>query len=494
MVLLDELREAWRNESSDHRRALAIIIVIAIALRLMYIAQPMRYDEAVAYMYFVRLPWDEALSTYTHQSNHLFHTALAKASVSVFGSAPWALRVPAFLAGTLVVPATYAVARAIYGARPALIATALAGSSGVLVLFSTNARGYSLVVLAFLLLVLLAIRLLRGAPSDQWIAFAVVAVLGLWTVPVMLYPLGTVAIWFTLSALVEGKRAELRRLLIALGVAGGLTLLAYSPVITREGYATITRNRDVVASGWLEFFEVLPGTLGEALNSWGLGLPPVVSFLLLACAMTALLRHSAVSHFRIGIPLAAFVWSAWLLVVNHRAPFARVWLWLAPIAACLAGAGLLLVLETWKRTRRLAQQRTPAIAAGIALLGAASVVTSLAVLLARDTGTYREAEDAATVLKQTIRPGDRVLAGIPTSGPLDYYLHRQGVDRAHLARNETAANRILVVVDAAEGQTLDRLVASSTVRDTTVWSKPAVVATFNASGIFMYQRRNAAAQ
>src|SRR5919201_72501 len=93
LLLIDELRDAWRSESRDHRVALAIIAVIGINLRLLYIHQPMRYDEAVTYMYFVRQPWWQALSDYTYPNNHVFHTLLAKAAVSAFGNTPWALRV-----------------------------------------------------------------------------------------------------------------------------------------------------------------------------------------------------------------------------------------------------------------------------------------------------------------------------------------------------------------------------------------------------------------
>src|SRR5687767_1863319 len=137
LILLDELRDAWRNEPREHQLALVWLVTIAIAMRALYLGQPMRYDEAVTYMYFVRLPWSEALSTYTYPNNHLFHTLLAKASVTVFGNLPWALRLPAFVAGVLVVPATYMVARAIYGSRPALFAAAIVATSGTLVLYST---------------------------------------------------------------------------------------------------------------------------------------------------------------------------------------------------------------------------------------------------------------------------------------------------------------------------------------------------------------------
>jgi 4-amino-4-deoxy-L-arabinose transferase-like glycosyltransferase len=490
LLLLDELREAWRSESRDHRVALVSIAVIAINLRLLYVWQPMRYDEAVTYMHFVRHPWFEALSTYTYPNNHLFHTLLAKASVTVFGNSPWALRLPALLAGILLVPATYAVARALYGGRAALIAAAIVASSGVLVLYSTNARGYTIVALAFLLLVLSAIRLQRGAGTGEWIAFAVIAALGLWTIPVMLYPLGTVAVWLALSLFLDGKRAELRRLGLTLGAAGGIALLLYLPVISRAGLGAITRNKFVAPSGWYEFFSQLPASFGEALRSWSLGIPPLVSLVLLACALVALRYHATASRFRVNIALAAFVWSAWLLVVNHRAPFARVWLWFLPIAASLAAAGVVLLFERWPRTRRFIEQRTPALAVGLGLGAAMSIVLSFAVLLTRDTGTYRDAEEASIALGGVLQPGDRVLVGLPTNGPLEYYFDRIGVNPDHLQLPERSARRIFVVVDQVEGQTLERLIARSVVRDSAHFTPPTVIASFPASQILMYQRRD----
>lgn len=496
MVLIDEFRDAWRTESRDHRIALAIVLSLGVALRALYVAQPMRYDEAVTYMYFVRLPWSEALSTYTYPNNHLFHTLLAKISVSVFGNYPWALRIPTLLAGILVVPATYVVVRALYGARAALVGTGLVAASGVLVLYSTNARGYSITVLAFLLLLLLALRLRAGVGADysQLIAFAVVAALGLWTIPIMLYPLGCVVGWYTLTALSEGRREELKRFAIALGVGALLTILLYWPVFARSGVAAVTRNRFVTPSPWFDFFSELPGTLGEALQSWGLGLPPLLSIALLVAAIFALSRHRAVSTLRIGVPLAAFVWSAWLLVVNHRAPFPRTWLWFIPIASGLAGAGIVAIVENLgARGRRIALEGAPLIAVSLTVACSFSVVTSFAVLLTRDTGTYREAEEATAVIRGFIQPRDRVIAAIPTNGPLEYYFHRAGIDRAQLYLDPKVASRAIGIVDLAEGQSLDALVSQSFVRDTATWGAPQLVAQLQASMIVFFPRKNAPA-
>ena len=452
----------------------------------------MRYDEAVTYMYFVRLPWAEALSTYTYPNNHLLHTALAKASVALFGNYPWALRIPALLAGILVLPASYVVVRALYGARAAIIGAGLVGASGVLVLYSTNARGYSLTVLAFLVLVLLALRLRTASDHPHWIGFAVVAALGLWTIPIMLYPVGTVAGWYALTALAENRREDLKRLAVALGVGALLTVLLYWPVFSRSGVAAVTRNRFVTPSPWFDFFTELPASLAEALRSWGLGLPPLLSFALLGAIVLALWHHRSVSSLTIGIPLAAFVWSAWLLVVNHRAPFPRTWLWFVPVACGLAGAGIVSLLERFgDRGRRIAQQGTPLLAVALGVVCSFSVVTSFGVLLTRDTGTYREAEEATAVIRSFIQPGDRVIAAIPTNGPLEYYFDRAGIDRAQLYFDPRAATRAIGIVDLAEGQSLDALRAQSFVRDTAVWGAPVIAKELDASIIVVFPRKNA---
>lgn len=490
MLLIHELRDAWAHESRDHRYALVAIVALGALLRAIHLAQPMRYDEAVTYMYFVRLDWADALSTYTYPNNHLFHTALAKAAASVFGSSPAALRLPAFLAGIVLPLATYVMVRLLYEGRAALVASALIATSGTLVMYSANARGYTIVALAFTLLVIQAIRLMRAPESHGWITFAAIATLGLWAIPVMLYPLGTVVIWFILNALLEGRSRDLRRLWIALTITGIATAALYAPVITREGLAAITRNRFVAPMGWYAFLGELPRTLREALSSWSLGVPPVFSVLLLAAAAVALRRHRLLARQRAGLPLAAFVWCSWLLVVNHRAPFPRTWLWLLPLVAALASCGMLLVLPRWSSAKDWVATRTPILAVAIAVGIGISVAMSRAVVRTTDTGTYHDAAAAVARLAAELQPGDRILAAIPSNAPLMYYMHRAGLSLSHLTLDERDARRIVAVVDAAEGQRLDDVIARSLARDTTTFGPPQVLARFPSSALVLFRRRD----
>ena len=503
LLLVDEVREVWRSEPRDHRIALVFIAVVGVTLRLMYLDQPMRADEATTYTSFVIQPWREALSLYPSPNNHLFYTLLAKLSVMVFGDAPPAIRFPAFLAGVLTIPVAYATARVLYGAVPALFAGAIVAASGVMVLYSTNARGYSIVVLAFLLLVLIGARQLERPNRKLWVAFAVIGAVGLWTIPVMLFPLGTVGLWLALSLMANGRTSELRQLFLALVLTAVLALVAYLPVISRQGIDAVTKNRFVVPSPWLDFFSQLPSRMFEVVSSWGFGLSPILSILLALCALEALRRHAVVSRFPVGIPLAAFVWCAWVLVVNHRAPFARVFLWFMPIAAALAGAGVVSVGRRFRRTTKLVDERAPVLVIGLALLAFVTIVLSSAVLRTRDTGTFRDAERATSLLRTTLRPGDVVLTDAPSTAPLEYYFARSGVPPAYLARKREdvarigasdSVQRVVLVVDNAEGQTVEGVVGTSALRDTARFAPGALVATLPASRLFLFERRNVAAK
>lgn len=141
----------------------------------------------------------------------------------------------------------------------------------------------------------------------------------------------------------------------------------------------------------------------------------------------------------------------------------------------------------------MAHQGSALLAVVLAVACSFSVVTSFAVLLTRDTGTYREAEEATAAMRGFLRPRDRIIAAIPTNGPLEYYLYRAGIDRVQLYFDPRQAERAVGIIDYAEGQSLEALMAQSFVRDTAVWGQPIAVAQLGASTIVLFPRKNAPA-
>jgi hypothetical protein len=88
--------EMIKKEDKIHLYALCTIILLAIVVRIFFLFQPMRYDEAFTFMRYASKPFYIGLSYYETPNNHIFHTFLVHIVYSILGDQPWAIRLPAF--------------------------------------------------------------------------------------------------------------------------------------------------------------------------------------------------------------------------------------------------------------------------------------------------------------------------------------------------------------------------------------------------------------
>ncbi|MCY7379074.1 MAG: glycosyltransferase family 39 protein [Gemmatimonadaceae bacterium] len=439
--------------SVDERTAILLITAIAVIARLAVLWQPMRYDESVTWAYFVGRPWSTIVSSYQFPNNHVFFSLLAKLTAAVAPFQPWALRLPAFLAGVAVVPLTWAVGRRFATPAIGLIGAALAAGSTTLVLYSTNARGYTLVVALFLVLLLLADRLRTSQRLSHWAMLAVLGAVGLYTIPVMLYPLGIVVIWLLLAARQASgavRRGLAVRAVAAALSAGALALLLYLPIIRNAGLGALAGNKFVEPSPWPMFIADIPRHLVDTLLTWTSPFSWWAVPLLLLLGVVGLHRIEPAS--RPSLVLASALWCGGLLVATHRAPFVRVWLFLLPLFHLAVARGIVRVASTPRVPRAFI---SPAAATALAVLVATLTMLGDTVRRSGDTGSFRSAREVTERLKRALRPGDRVLAPIPTNGPLLYYFSAQGLDTALLNTPPESTRRAFLVLDPARGRTLD---------------------------------------
>jgi hypothetical protein len=68
--------ETERKQNQIHLCAFFAILLLGLTVRLIYIFQPMRYDEAFSFTNYASTPLSLALSSYSYPNNHLFHTLL----------------------------------------------------------------------------------------------------------------------------------------------------------------------------------------------------------------------------------------------------------------------------------------------------------------------------------------------------------------------------------------------------------------------------------
>ncbi len=484
--LVRGLRRVLAAESPLHLGALLTVIVIAVLVRLEFLFQPMRYDESATFVSYVSPPWYIALTDYSAPNNHVLHSLLTQISTAVFGTEAWAIRLPAFLAGILIVPATYVAARALYDKHAALVGAGLVASSSVLVEYSTNARGYTLVALVFLSMLALATRLHTSWSTAEWLAFALLGAIGFFTVPVMLYAYGTVVGWLAIEVWTRERRLLLRRLLPSVVVTLVLTGLLYAPIIASSGLSALVSNEFVVALPWSTFSAELPDSLMTIGRQWHRDVPLPLALVLGGGFVTAIVFHRRLSRFLLPPAVVALAWIAPVVLAQRVVPFERVWLFLVPLYLLTAAAGILFVLRGF--ARRVGSREAVAVTIAVAAAGllAASAVASQAVYRSEETSTFRNGEAIAALLEEQLRPGDKVIASPPGDVILEYLLGTDGLDPAELlywTKPEDTRRFLVVVKKGATQFSLENLLRNSRLNGIRL-GEPRLIRSYDEASVF----------
>ena len=496
LTMREESVAALRGVATWEWALLAAATATAIVLRLRDLDQPIRYDEAATWLDYASKPVAYALSDYRFPNNHLFHTLLVHLAALLFGDSPMVLRLPAFIAGVLLVPLTWAAARAACSRAAAPIAAMLAATSASLVLYSTNARGYTIVCCLTLAIAILATRQRWRDDAAGWLAIAVLAAIGAWTIPIMLFPLLGVALWLWAEARGGAAVIDGRTMRARIGWTGAamaaLTAVLYLPVIARSGIALVIGNRFVRPQSRASFFAALPGFYGDLWADWTRGWPAWLALLVALGVLASLFARGARRH-RISIFGAMLVAATLLLIVNGRIPYLRVWLFLLPLFLVAGAGGLAWLGERVALALRLrvgSPVRAAALLAACALIGAGGafgLARSEVVRRAEDTGTLRDGAAIAALLGRESGARDHVIATAPADVPLAYHLRRLRLARDPLRATPDSAPRLWVVVSDAAAQHLSQLLDDSQVM-TIDFTPPRLAARFPEARVFVLDR------
>jgi hypothetical protein len=493
------LIETIKKESRVHLWALAAIFVTACAIRVSFLFQPMRYDEAYTFTHYASTPFYLALSNYSAPNNHLFHTFLVRIAYLILGSDPWVLRLPALIAGILVVPASYLVVRVFFNRHAALLAAGLVASSSALIEFSTNARGYSLICLFVLLTLALSTYLLRNGSPAAWVLFSVLSALGFYAVPTMLYAFGMVVLWLLLSILIHHPSIEraslLRGLLGAVVLTALLTLVFYSPVLLVWGPGGIIGNQFVTSKTWDYVSQSLPSSAWSTWRQWNVNLPDVVEGVLGAGFAASVVFFRRISAYRLPLVVAAIAAIVPIVLVQRVVPYERVWLFLLPLYLGCAAAGIAYVWQFLVPGSASTKSAALALlAVGLSIALSYNVARTQSVYWSEATGTLRDAETITVWMKKNLNPGDMVLAASPSDGVLEYYFWKYNLPTtyywysARTPADQVAATRRLVIVVKEPDQSIQDLVGRIGVTATD-FTNPTLLQRFPGASLYDMTRK-----
>ncbi len=453
--LSQHFNEAVKKEDKIHLFSLFIILLVAISIRLFFLFQPISNDEAVTFFGYAVMPLYIGLSNYSAPNNHLFHTFLVHMAYLLLGNQPWVIRLPALLAGILLVPASYIVIRIFYNKYAALLTAGIIASSTVLVAYSTYARGYTMVCLIFLLILALSTYLKQSTNSAAWLLFAILSALGFYTIPIMLFPFGIVVIWLFLSIVFQNTGLSrihlLKNMFIFLIISALLTFMLYAPVFAISGLKSVIANPYVASKSWSYLIAEFPPSLSLVWKYWNEGIPSVLSFFLVIGFFISLVFHKRLSIHRVPVILAVAIGCILILIVQRVVPSPRVWLFLLPLYIGLACSGVSYFLRPVElKTSHYKSGIFAIVAIILSFWLSLNVVQLKAVYYASDphcSKELRDNEQIAVFLKDYLKPGDRVLDASFPDPPLIYYFKLYDIPVKYLASDLDSSNRILIIVN-----------------------------------------------
>ena len=450
-----DVRKGWGDlmtlTSRTHKQLVLGAIIIGALYRISQLWQGITYDEAFTCVFYMPKPVAFILSDYTWPNNHLLHTLLVKCSVAMFGTHLWSVRLPALVAGILVMPLFYLFVRAMFNRYVALLTLAFVAASGALVEYSSLARGYSLTWLFMVAAAMAGRHLVKRNNAVSAVLVAVFSALGMWAVPTMVYPAMATYIWLLLYMIALYKTSlnrRLRGLLFSFAMFVVLSGLAYLPVILTHSLDHLLHHPTLGESSWAGFVQ---SHQDKALELW-------VFFNDTAATWVSILGF-------IGLGYAAYISSKYRIMlisillssvplVLAQAALGPPQTWAFVLFNLHLGSGIavfyaLKLLQEkvfpgfTKRTRTALASAI--ILGGMGWLGLRSPKDRLE--------RFDDVASAAAWFKGVLKPGDSVHVLDPNDAPFEFHLMTEGIDPA-FANKPNGGGHLYALVSPAEGQTV----------------------------------------
>ena len=405
------------------------IFAVGLCLRAYFLGQPMRYDESANFLNNINrsLPF---LFLYNAPNNHVLHTLLVKLSTLFMGSSPASIRFPAFLSGLASIPLIFVLCRAVIHRKSGILATIGMSIAPFMVLHSTMARGYSLLLLLTLFLALVGIIYINRPSFTGCFVISLITALGMFTIPTMLFP--CTAIYFWLVCLLFIKKIPVKvifyKFITPVGIMTFfLTLIFYTPTITASGGVdSILRNHWVQPLQWKAFFHQISPHFWFVFTRFTRDIPHSILLLTGVLMITGILVAFKRHNWELLLILPTMLLGSGLVFfLKQSIPYPRIWIYLIPFILIIADSGLTYFIE--KFSNRFQSILTTLIILYGAFF-AFSLMSRETIAKYPDTGSFPEAQYIARYMKPRINKDDTVHTLIPADYPLRYYFMHYGID------------------------------------------------------------------
>ena len=416
--------------------SLGIVTFLAVVLRLYYVGYPIGYDEAYTFVRFSSKPFKFILADYHAPNNHILNSLLIGIVYRMIGNHLWIVRVPAFIASVLSVPAAFITGRRFFSASQALAASVILAVSPTFIYTAVNGRGYSLIILFSLLLANFAGILVKEESRSALIAYAITGALGFYTIPIFLYPMAGISLWVAVTYLTaaepwQNRWRKLSTFLVTCVISGVMTLILYSPVIIfGTGFKSLVSNEIVKSQNWHSFLSNFVTRSNNTWLDWTYYASPLVNQVLLAGFVISLVFYRKASSQKLPMQLFLVLGAGIMLVLQRVAPLPRIWGYLEMFYLFFSAIGLVW-LVSWMVARIWRRDADAKILSGLVLLIAFIVFFNMTIKTqnkqARANRWIAPEFFVADYIATHITEKDTVIAVAPADMQTAYYLLIDGI-------------------------------------------------------------------
>lgn len=416
------------KEVLRHHWPLLVATGIGLALRIHFLSQSMRGDESFTYIIFT-LGGLTDLFYYPLPNNHVLHTVLVYLSTHVLGNSPEAIRQPAFLFGIMAIPLVYLVCRRLFSNQSGFAAAVLMAVHPYMVLYSTNARGYSALLTFTLLMILAGLRVVERPSLGRCFILALLGSLGLFAVPTMVFPLAGIDLWVLLLLLerMQDVRRSLREFVLPCGfMTVVLTALLYLPVfIVNGGFQQLFHNPFVRSQSVDVFIDGIPPHIWETITEYSRAIPIPALVCLAVLFGVGTVEIIRKKNWRVlSLAVSMTVASLVILSIQHAVPFARTWIFLLPISFLFMDQGFVTLLQNCAPRFRIPITNIVLL---VVLMYAVNLSASPHIAEYLDPAIVPEGEMVAQFLQSEGVQKVKIHSRWDVVAVMGYYLYRKGI-------------------------------------------------------------------
>ncbi|GEM_PF-3049600 len=446
-ILIRSSKEAFKRQFSIHKRIYTFyffwILLFSIAIRLYFLDSPIRYDEGFTHYYFTKKPWFLVLSYYDYPNNHIFHTILVKLFISIFGDSVVSLRLTAFVFGIGLIPLSYIYVSKVFNKNAAILAVTFISISSILLSYSVNARGYTIIFCAFIILLILIEMLKKHNDKLIWVLFVTIQVIGIYTIPVMLYISFILYIYFVLSNGIKKENEQIHIPLSRIFLSGLIVLyfsmMLYMPVYLLMGAKVIVANETVQSFSFSYILSNVSENLLHTFRFFVTDLPLIVRFLLVGGIVSSFIFVKQCRYLIISIICFFF----FIHFIQRVIPPPRVLAILFPVFYIFSAVGIIsLVNKFWKLKM---YPFSLVLSFCVLIFASFLIIKSNSPTEKFDVTPIRNYNPVFSYLKTEIGLNDRVLCRFPIESSVNSYFYFYKIPHFILQNNVLESKNVFII-------------------------------------------------